>query len=110
MADEILNITTRVVQAAKSDRVRKIALTTVLSQHKTRIYENGMAADGSQIGTYSPKYAKLKASMGRNASFVNLQLTGQMKADYGMVVSGEQYAFGFQNPFNADKMNWMSEK
>jgi hypothetical protein len=110
VADEILNITAKVVDAIKSERARRVALTTVLSQHKPRIFERGQAADGSQLGSYSPKYAKYRATIGRPSSFVNLQLTGQMMNDYGLVVSGQQYAFGFQNPANADKMGWMTDK
>jgi hypothetical protein len=110
VADEILNITTKVTEVIKSDRVRRIALTTVLSQHKPRIYVNGLASDGSKIGTYSKKYGEEKSKRGRNPGFVNLVNTGQMEADYGLIVSGEQYAFGFQNTFNADKMDWMTEK
>lgn len=110
MADEILNITTKVTEAVKSDRVRWIALSTVLSQHKPRIFVNGVASDGSQIGTYSKKYAEYKSKKGRNAGFVNLVDTGQMMSDYGLIATGDKYAFGFQNGFNADKMDWMTDK
>lgn len=110
MADEILNITTKITSAIKSDRVKRVALTTVLSQHKPRIFVNGVAADGTKIGSYSLKYAEQKRKRGRNTAFVNLVDTGQMESDYGLIVSGEQYSFGFQNSFNADKMGWMSEK
>lgn len=131
MADEILNITVKVVSAIKSERVKKVALTTVLSRHKPRIFESGMAADGSKLGTYSTNpisiarsrqarntgqtffkggYSEYKRAIGKNPGYVNLNDTGQMASDYGLIASGEQYAFGFQNPVNADKMQWMQEK
>lgn len=108
--DEILNLTTKISDAVKSDKVRRTALTTVLSQHKLRIFVNGIATDGSKIGTYSKKYGELKSKKGRNPGFVNLVLTGQMQSDYGLIVQGDQYAFGFQNSFNADKMQWNQER
>ena len=110
MADEILNITTKVTEVIKSDRVRRIALTTVLSQHKPRIYVNGLASDGSKIGTYSKKYGEKKSKLGRNPGYVNLRLTDQLYGDYGLVISGDQYAFGFQNSFNADKAGWVTDR
>lgn len=108
--DEILNITAKLSDAIKSDRVKRIALSTVLAQHKQRIFVNGQAADGGKIGAYSKKYAEKKTKAGRNAAFIDLVMTGQMQADYGLIISGDQYAFGFQNSFNADKMGWISDK
>jgi hypothetical protein len=109
VADELLNIVSKVNSAIRSDRGKRIALITVLARHKTRIYEQGLAANGSQIGTYSKKYGALKRALGKNPGFVNLQLTGQMQNDYGLVVNGDQYAFGFQNQFNADKMGYVQD-
>lgn len=33
-----------------------------------------------------------------------------MMADYGLIVNGDQYAFGFQNSANAEKMGYMQDK
>jgi hypothetical protein len=108
VADELLNIVAKVNSAIRSDRGRRIALTTVLAVHKQRIFSQGLAANGSQIGTYSKKYGEKKSKLGRNPGYVNLRLTDQLYGDYGLVISGEQYAFGFQNSFNADKAEWVS--
>lgn len=108
--DELLNIVAKVNSAIKSDRGRRIALSTVLSVHKPRIFERGQAANGSQIGTYSKKYGEKKRLLGRNPGFVNLRLTDQMMMDYNLIISGDQYAFGFQNSFNADKAGWVSDR
>lgn len=107
--DELLNIVTKVNSAIRSDRGRRIALSTVLSVHKPRIFERGLAANGSQIGRYSKKYGEKKSKLGRNPGYVNLRLTDQMYGDYNIIVSGDQYAFGFQNSFNADKAGWVSD-
>lgn len=109
MADEILNIINRVNKAILSDRVKRVALTTVLSKHKPRIFEQGLNEDGAKLGVYSEKYGKYKTSIGKNPGFVNLDATGQMKADYGLIVQGNEYAFGFQNSENAKKMGYMQD-
>lgn len=110
MADELLNIVTKINSAIRSDKGRRTALSTVLAVHKPRIFEKGLDSTGSQIGKYSPAYAKKKDKLGRNPGYVNLRLTDQMLGDYGLVVSGETYAFGFQNSFNADKAGWVQDK
>lgn len=107
--DELLNIVTKVNSAIRSDRGRRIALSTVLSVHKPRIFEKGLAANGSQIGKYSKKYGEKKSKLGRNPGYVNLRLTDQLMGDYNLIVNGDQYAFGFQNSFNADKAGWVSD-
>lgn len=108
--DELLNIVAKVNSAIRSDKGRRIAMSTVMAVHKPRIFERGQAANGSQIGTYSKKYGDKKRLLGRNPGFVNLRLTDQMMNDYGLVINGDQYAFGFQNSFNADKARWVSDR
>ena len=105
--DEILSMVNRVNKAILSEKSKRVALSTVLAVHKPRIFEQGLNENGARIGTYSKKYGDRKRKIGRNPGYVNLELTGQMKADYGIVINGDQYAFGFQNSFNADKMGWM---
>lgn len=110
MADELLNIVSKVNSAIRSDKGRRIALSTVMALHKPRIFDQGLDASGAKIGTYSKKYGQYKTSIGRNPGYVNLRLTDQMFFDYGILVSGDSYAFGFQNSFNADKAGWLSDK
>lgn len=110
MADELLNIVNKVNSAILSDKGRKIALTTVLAQHKPRIFSDGLASDGSQIGRYSKKYGEYKSSIGKNPGYVNLRNTDQMLSDYALIASEGQYAFGFQNSFNGEKAGWMTDK
>lgn len=131
MADELLNIVTKINSAIRSDKGRRIALSTVMARHKTRIFEQGLDASGGKIGTYSTKpasigrrqqarntgqtyfkggYSEYKSAVGKNPGYVILRNTDQMYADYGILVSGDSYAFGFQNTFNADKAGWMTDK
>lgn len=130
-ADELLNIAKKVEQAIRSVKVRKIALTTVLAVHKPRIFEKGEAQDGSKIGTYSTNpisiaksqqarntgrsrfpggYSEYKTAVGKNPGYVNMRNTDQMMGDYGLIQSGDAYAFGFQNEANAAKSGYMTDK
>jgi hypothetical protein len=108
--DEILNIVKRVNKAILSEKSKRVALTTVLAIHKPRIFEQGLNENGNKIGTYSPKYAIKKKKIGRQSSFVNLEFTGQMKQDYGLIINGDKYAFGFQNEENDKKMGYAQER
>lgn len=110
MADELLNIVTKINSAIRSDKGRRIALSTVMAVHKPRIFDQGLDASGAKIGTYSKKYGEKKKALGRNPGYVNLRYTDQMLSDYGILISGDSYAFGFQNTFNADKAGWMTDK
>lgn len=124
MADEILNISVKINAAIRSDRVIRTAISTVLTRHKARIFNEGLDANGAKIGTYStvpisiPKrkqardtgktkfpggYAEYKTSIGKNPGYVNLQNFGHMMADYGLIQSGMEYGLGFQNQENYDK-------
>lgn len=77
---------------------------------KPRIFEKGQNERGGQIGTYSEKYAKLKSKIGRNPGYVNLRNTDQLMNDYGVTIQGDQYAFGFQNPTNAEKAGYLTDR
>jgi hypothetical protein len=110
VANELLNMVNKVNAAIRSDQIKRTALTTVLAIHKPRIFEKGQAEDGSKIGTYSKKYDERKKKLGRNPGFVNLRLSDQMQGDYTLIINGDNYGFGFQNDFNANKMSWNTDR
>jgi hypothetical protein len=131
VADEILNIVVRMNAAIMSDRIRRTAITTVLSKHKARIFQAGLDADDAKIGTYSRKlisipkkkqardtghtifpggYDQYKSEIGKNPGYVNLQNFGHMMADYGLIQSGPEYGLGFQNPDNYKKSIDLQDK
>jgi hypothetical protein len=110
VANEILNSFNKIVNVIRNPEPRKAALVSVLGPHKDRIFSKGQAADGTQIGTYTPETAKRKSAKGRNPGYVNLRDTDQMMGDYGIVPNGDGFGFGFQNGFNADKMEWNEKR
>lgn len=115
-----------------TERAGIAAVNSVLVVQKKRIFQQGKASDESKIGTYSTTpisiskkqqakntgktyfkggYRQYKSLVGKGSSFVNLRNTDQTMMDLGTtVISKNQYGIGFNNEFNADKMEWAEEK
>lgn len=131
MANEFTGLIAKINSVVRSDKNLRTALTTILAIHKLRIFAQGFDAKGVKIGTYSSKptsiaksqqarqtgrtffkggYAEYKRAVGRNPGFVVLRNTDQMMMDYGLVGSNGNYGFGFQNPQNYQKMQWLQNK
>lgn len=131
MANELQALTDRLKQVIHSDKLMRVSLTTVLAIQKPRIFEKGQDSKKSKIGTYSTDpisiskksqarntgktyfkggYAEYKSAIGKNPGYVNFRNTDQMMMDYQLIVSGDQYGFGFQNHFNYEKSEWLQDK
>lgn len=127
MANELTDIMVKVESIIRSDQNIRIALTTVLAEHKKRIYVEGFDVTGNKIGQYSTKpasitkknqarntgktyfsggYSEYKKDVGRNPGYVILRNTDQEYNDYGLIGSNGVYGFGFHNQINADKSVW----
>lgn len=131
MANEYLNLLDKLNNAIRDEKNQRVAAVTVLSQYKPRIFEKGLDSKNSKIGTYSTKpisiskknqarqtgktyfkggYAEYHGAIGKGSSNVILDNTSQMKNDLGLIKNGPDWAFGFQNDVNGNKMAWMNEK
>jgi hypothetical protein len=131
VANELAALITKINNSVRSEKNMRVALTTVMAVHKPRIFEKGQDASNDKIGTYSTKpasiskkqqsrqtgktyfkggYAEYKTAVGKNPGYVNLRNTDQMMMDYGLVIKGQQFGFGFQNKLNYDKSQWMQDK
>lgn len=131
MANELTDLIKKVNNAIRSEKTMRIAISTVLSVHKPRIFEQGLDATGAKIGTYGTNpisiskkrqarqtgqtffpggYAQYKSAVGKNPGFVILRDTDQMFMDYGIVRNGNKFGLGFQNKINFDKSIWMQDK
>lgn len=130
MAKEIDDLIKRIRAAVTSVKVMRTALTSTMAIHKSRIFENGKAADGSDIGEYSTKpisisrkiqardtghtnfpggYAQYKQEIGKGGK-KNYRNTDQMQADYQIIQNGDKFGFGFSNPFNFEKSQWLQDQ
>lgn len=97
-----------------------------------RIHHKGLAADGTQIGTYSEAYMKVRTGeVKRRPNATNLKtkktfstkpkfnrtsdtkvilsLTRQMENDYVPVAGPKGWGVGFTNPHNFDKATWNND-
>ncbi len=127
MANELVLLVDRVNKAILDDRNIRTALTSTLAIHKPRIFERGLATNGSKIGTYSTVttsiskkrqarqtgktyfkggYAEYKKDVGKNPGYVILRDSDQMYSDYGVQGGNGKWGIGFTNQFNADKSVW----
>lgn len=78
-----------------------------------RIHEKGEAADGSQIGTYTPGYMKTRARKPynrRDGSTVILSLTRELESDYSITATAKGYGIGFNNALSVQKVEWLEKK
>lgn len=77
-----------------------------------RIHENGIASDGSPIGTYNNAYLKLREKKySRTADKkVIVSLTRQLENDWSVIPTTNGYGIGFKNSLNFDKAGWVEEQ
>ena len=102
----------RVLSAAQADSLLREIATSMLGVTQKRIHEQGRKADGSQIGSYSDNYLKLRErnNLGTDRTVI-LFFTGQMQNDYKVVpLSDTEYGLGYDNKLNADKADWAEER
>ncbi len=116
-----------------SERVYIAAINSVLVAQKERIFVDGQASNNSKIGTYGTNpisiskknqsrntgktyfkggYREYKGLTGKGNGFVNLRNSDQMMMDLGVSINpaAKEYGIGFNNEFNADKMEWNEER
>lgn len=84
----------------------------VLALMTERIHEKGEAADGSQIGTYNNQYLRLRQRKFKRSGDgkIIVSLTRQLENDWAVLATPQGWGIGFNNPLNAQKMNWVEEQ
>jgi len=114
------------------ERAVKIAVQSILTTQKKRIFDDGDDSKGDKIGTYSTNpisisksrqsrntgktyfeggYAEYKKAIGKNDGYVNWRNTDQMFFDFQFFDLGSlQYGIGFSNEINFLKSEWLEEK
>lgn len=119
------SIVAKVRQLGNTDQLLRNIANDLLPEVKTRIHTKGLAADGNEIGTYSPSYMKLRTkgyksdavTRGKNKgqprtikkfnrtndTKVVSSLTRQQEKDFSVIPSGRGYGLGFKNEVNAEK-------
>jgi 5'-3' exonuclease len=108
----LVDLKKRVLTLAQTDSLLREIATSMESVTRTRIHEQGIKSDGSQIGTYSPSYLELRREQqDRSNTNVNLVFTGDMETDYKIIpISDTEYGLGYTDDNNADKAKWITER
>lgn len=92
-----------------TDKVERKVFSSVHARISDRIFGKGKDANDTDIGQYSAGYMKtrIKKNWGPSRKVI-LQLSGQMKNDFSLIVSPE-LGSGFKNDKNGDKSRWVEE-
>lgn len=107
----LVDLKKRVLTLAQTDSLLREIATSMLGVTRTRIHEQGIKSDGSQIGTYSSSYLEVRRENGLSNTNVNLFFTGQMQNDYKLIeISKTEYGLGYSNKLDADKAKWNTER
>jgi hypothetical protein len=105
--DKLINEVNAMLQ---TDRIMIAAMNSVLVKQKERIFQDGRAADGSNIGTYKTNGSR-KSRRSRIGQKVVLRESNQMMMDLTTHVLGNnEYGIGFNNSFNKDKAVWNEDR
>lgn len=74
-----------------------------------RIHIDGVAADGTTIGTYNKDYLSLRQRKfsRSNDSKIIVSLTRQLENDWNVIATDQGYGIGFLNSHNFDKARWV---
>ena len=87
-SDEILRRITQ-IQKLDTDRMTEEQATTIHAMMHARIFEDGKASDGSQIGTYSPAYMKIRTGNYGNSGRVSRGINKGDLKDSGVYTRGK---------------------
>jgi len=76
-----------------------------------RIHIDGIASDGSAIGTYNSAYLAYRQKYHQRTkdTKVIVSLTRQLENDWAVVATKNGYGVGFKNKFNLQKARWVEQ-
>lgn len=86
---------------AKAERAEVAALQVMQAEMTFRIFNDGKAADGSDIGTYrSDSHKRIRRNRGRQTSYKDLELDGDLRRSIVRGTSSGQNVIGFTDDKN----------
>lgn len=118
-----------IVNDSDNSVIRAVAVAMLPVIHD-RIHVEGLDANGSPIGNYSPGYMKVRTNSGFKSKTIArgpskgsprpnynrsgdtkviLSLTRQMENDFSVVATQKGYGLGFKNAVNFDKATWSEQ-
>lgn len=93
------------------DKMTRLQATSLLAVMRVRIHQDGIASDGSPIGTYTPAYVKyVRSKKGRGTdNKVILSLTRSMENSMEIYPITGGTGIGFSTKENWQKAKWCEE-
>jgi len=109
LAEVNARISTKLDKLKDKEYITRPLCFDLLELMKKRIHEDGINASGTQIGTYSNEYLKLRIKKyNRSADTkVIVSLTRQLENDWSVIATVNGYGIGFKNKFNLQKARWV---
>lgn len=124
--DSVITLVTAQLESIDIREMTALQATSVMGEMRKRIHVDGKASDGSQIGSYSPGYIKVRSGVfqspviarGRNKggarekynrgsdAKVILSLTRQMEGDLTVIPLDDGTGIGYNNVDNFNKSQW----
>ena len=74
--------------------IRTVTFNTVKGDMSRRIFNNGIATDGSRIGNYAPMTKKIRNELGRRIDTVDLNITGTLQKSLVVGTEGGKVVVG----------------
>lgn len=133
---ELYNLIDQLKQASNKYTVTLAVSTSLVGAMRERIHENGIASDGSQIGTYSEGYMVVRTGQYKNSKTskkgvtkagtsktgkprpnynrtndtkVILSLTRDQERDWSVIEVNGQFGIGYKSDLNFNKSKWEEE-
>ena len=110
LSSNLPTVIATVSKKLKAVDVRKmtaIQASSLMAAMRVRIFMDGRAKDGNQIGTYTPAYMKVRKAHGRGSDTkVILSLTRSMENSMELYPLTNGTGIGFSTAENVQKANW----
>lgn len=105
------NLNSKLKQLTDKDYLLRPVCFDLIDIMTNRIHNNGQAADGGDIGTYSRGYLAVRQKKYNRSSDakVIVSLTRQLENDWSVIATPNGYGIGFLNQFNLQKARWVEE-
>ena len=102
----------KVKEIDNPETVSRAVAVSLLPEIRNRIHVEGKNSKGTDIGTYSNTYLKLRQSKYNRTSdpSVVISLTRQLENSYSLQATDKAYTIGFTSPGSEEKVKYMEEK
>lgn len=103
----VINTLVGKLKAVDVQKMTALMASSLMATMRVRIFMDGRASDGNQIGTYTPAYMKVRKANGRGSDTkVILSLTRSMENSISLYPLKNGTGIGFSTAENMQKSSW----